>query len=334
MELRTLASFVAVADAESVSGAARSLHITQPALSRQIHQLERELAVELFTRNGGRLALSAAGRQFLPLAKDVLTRAADAERAAATIAAGRLEQVTVAAPTTTLTDVIAPFVATFGPADPVPNVLDTTGHPVTAALHAGADLVVTTEPPPDTLAHAAVAVLPVWAYVPPDHRWHARGHVDVDELVDETVIALSPAFKARDILDHALEHAGVTASRLLECTNPQVAQALAAAGRGVAVVTDDPRFDLCGLQLRRAGQPLRIHLHAAWDRQHHAQASLGDLARRLREFCVERYGPQTHPRPGDARPEVERGRASAGVAPGRAAVIGSAVPSGPRRPGR
>ncbi|BCB89776.1 LysR family transcriptional regulator [Phytohabitans suffuscus] len=320
MELRTLASFVAVATAASVSGAARQLHITQPALSRQIHQLERELAVDLFTRGGGRLALSAAGRQFLPLAREVLKRAADAERAAATIAAGRLEQVTIAAPTTTLTDVIAPFVATFGPADPVPNVLDTTGQPVAAALHLGADLVVTTEPPPDTLAHTAVAVLPVWAYVPPDHRWHASQQVDVEELVTETVIALSPAFKARDILDHALERAGVTAHRLIECTNPQVAQALAAAGRGVAVVTDDPRFDLCGIRLRQNGEALRIHLHATWDTGHHAHALLGELAQRLREFCVERYGPQTLPDPGGRLSPPRPGRGSPqpdAVAPGR-----------------
>ncbi|UJH71266.1 LysR family transcriptional regulator [Ornithinimicrobium sp. INDO-MA30-4] len=43
MELRTVRYFVAVADAGSVSAATKLVHITQPSLSRQLHQLESEL---------------------------------------------------------------------------------------------------------------------------------------------------------------------------------------------------------------------------------------------------------------------------------------------------
>ncbi|WP_332664595.1 LysR family transcriptional regulator, partial [Aeromicrobium sp.] len=75
MELRTLGYFVAVAETGSVSAAADVVHVTQPAISRQIRQLESELGVELFARSAGRLQLSAAGRQFLPHAQDVLRRA-------------------------------------------------------------------------------------------------------------------------------------------------------------------------------------------------------------------------------------------------------------------
>lgn len=66
MELRTIGYFVAVADAGSVSAATRLTHITQPSLSRQLRQLERELGLELFTRQDGRLTLTPAGRQFCP----------------------------------------------------------------------------------------------------------------------------------------------------------------------------------------------------------------------------------------------------------------------------
>ena len=74
--------FVAVADAGSVSAAARVTHITQPSLSRQLRQLEKELGLELFTRQDGPLTLTPAGRQFLPAARDLLGRA-EATRAAA-----------------------------------------------------------------------------------------------------------------------------------------------------------------------------------------------------------------------------------------------------------
>ena len=61
MELRHLRYFVAVADAGSVSLAARRLHGTQPALSRQIRDLEEELSVRLFDRIGRKIVLTRDG---------------------------------------------------------------------------------------------------------------------------------------------------------------------------------------------------------------------------------------------------------------------------------
>ena len=88
MELRTIGYFVAVADAGSVSAATQITHVTQPSLSRQLRQLEKELGLELFTRRDGRLVLAPAGRQFLPAARELLVRA-EATRAAAACPAGR-----------------------------------------------------------------------------------------------------------------------------------------------------------------------------------------------------------------------------------------------------
>jgi DNA-binding transcriptional LysR family regulator len=295
MELRTLGYFVAVAEAGSVSAAADVVHVTQPALSRQVRQLETELGVDLFTRAAGRLRLSAAGRQFLPHARDVLARAAGARAAARSYALGRLERLTVAAPTTTLTDVIAPFLATLDPADPMPTVVESDPREAYEALRHGADLAIVTEPPRAPLASSALAVLPVWAYVRSDHPWRDRRSVALAELVDETVLALSMAFKPRQILDDAIARARVAAPHVVECSNPQVAQALAAAGRGVAVVSDDPRFDLHPLEIMGRDGPLRIELFAAWDPDHHAAATLAALAARVRTFCVERYGVEVAP---------------------------------------
>ena len=58
MELRHLRSFVAVADSGSISLAARRLNVTQPALSRQIQDLERDMGVRLFDRIGRRVILT------------------------------------------------------------------------------------------------------------------------------------------------------------------------------------------------------------------------------------------------------------------------------------
>lgn len=74
LSLRSLRNFVAVASAGSVSAAAESQHIAQPALSVQIKQLEQHLGTPLFERHPRGVALTHAGQRFLEHAKEILRR--------------------------------------------------------------------------------------------------------------------------------------------------------------------------------------------------------------------------------------------------------------------
>lgn len=290
MELRTIGYFVAVAEAGSVSAATAATHITQPSLSRQLRQLEKELGLELFTRRDGRLVLTSAGRQFLPSARDLLSRAEATRSAAAHIRAGGLPTLTVAAPPVTLNDVVAPFFATLGTEDPMPLVqsLDTADE--YGALERGADLVIGTRPPPSGLGRTRVATLPVNAYVPNEHRWAAREQASLAELVEHELLVPSADSHARRALDAAIEAQSLPVPALVEFSSSHVAQAVAAAGRGIAVVSDDPRYGLIPLRIVFPdGRPLTISLHAAWQPHHHGADQLAALAGRFRRFVRSRY---------------------------------------------
>jgi DNA-binding transcriptional LysR family regulator len=84
MELRQLRYLVAVADELNFTRASEKLRVAQPALSRQIRQLEDELAVQLFERDSRHVKLTPAGAAFVGEARALLQQSAKAIRAAQT----------------------------------------------------------------------------------------------------------------------------------------------------------------------------------------------------------------------------------------------------------
>ncbi|MFB7665968.1 LysR family transcriptional regulator [Kitasatospora sp. NPDC056138] len=96
VDLRLLGYVVAVAEEGSVSGAARRLGLTQPTLSRQLGGLERRLGVELFERDGRRLAPTAAGAALVRRSTALLAEAEAAVEDVRLAADGRSGHLTVA----------------------------------------------------------------------------------------------------------------------------------------------------------------------------------------------------------------------------------------------
>src|SRR5207302_3602867 len=86
VELRHLRYFVAVAEMENVSRAALKLHVYQPALSRQIRDLEDEIGFSLLERTAKSVRLTDAGRAFLDNARALLQNADEAVMKARAVA--------------------------------------------------------------------------------------------------------------------------------------------------------------------------------------------------------------------------------------------------------
>ena len=89
MELRHLRYFVAIGEEQHYGRAARRLRVAQPALSRQVQNLEEELGFKLFERLPRGVKLSPAGTQFLVDARRILQEVGDAAARAGRVANGR-----------------------------------------------------------------------------------------------------------------------------------------------------------------------------------------------------------------------------------------------------
>src|SRR5438094_3877568 len=96
MELRHLRYFVAVAENLNFTKAAAKLHLAQPSLTRQIHNLEEEIGVRLLSRSKSHVALTEEGRSFLVDARRILALATESVLAVQRLSRGETGQLNIA----------------------------------------------------------------------------------------------------------------------------------------------------------------------------------------------------------------------------------------------
>ena len=297
LEPRLLRYFVAVADEGSVTKAAATVRVAQPSISRQIRQLEEVLGAPLFDRQGGRLRLTAAGNAFLPVARDLIRRTEVATNFLRGMASPTAVSLSVVAPETTVTDVIAPFLASRGHNGPTVTVREATPTDVFAEVVAGdADIGISSGPPPGALHSRPIIRFAVLAYVRPDDPLARHRSVALADLARQPLIVLGAGHGTRRIFDDAIGQAGLKYTAAAETDVPHVAQAMAAAGKGVAIVTDDRRYGLRPLFIETPAGRLTITMFGAWDAGHYAESMIEELVEDLALFAAQRYRHLDHPR--------------------------------------
>ncbi len=290
MELRHLIYFEAVARHEHVSKAALELAVSQPAITQQLKDLERELrGGPLFERVGRRLRLSDTGRAFLVHVRAVLTQVEAAR--SEMLERGNLHggRVGVGAPPTVGERVLPEVLRDFHQINPELElrVHEGSSSALMGLLDAGEiEMAVVTLP----ITQRGLAVTPLFSeelvvVVDRQHPLAPRQTVSIGELSNERFLLYSPGGFVRDATLRACREAGFLPRVALDSGSMQLLLSLAEAGLGIAII---PPLALKGDEalavLTLDDPPLRREM-ALVSRDGRA---LSPAAQRLRAFLEER----------------------------------------------
>ena len=218
MTLEQLRIFVAVAEREHVTQAARDLHLTQSATSSAVAALEERYATRLFDRVGRRIVLSAPGRLFLVEARAVLARAKAAELVLADLAGLKRGSLSLAASQTIgnywLPSTMQRFRAAY-PGVALSLAIGNTEH-VAAMVHDGiADLGFVE----GTVDDGALAVQPIAddeliLVVGRRHAWSGRKAVGGPDLLETGWVLREPGSGTRAMFEDALREFDIRPDQL------------------------------------------------------------------------------------------------------------------------
>ena len=247
MELRHLRYFVAVAEMENVSRAALKLHVSQPALSRQIRDLEDEIGFGLLERTAKSVRLTEAGRTFLNDARTLLQQAEDAVKKARAVASAEPTELHVGYSPTPVAEILPKALRAFQRAMPSVHVRlhDWSNNAIRDGLRDGRLQLGLIVPPSkasamrdlryEELFHERVCVA-----VAPQHPFARRRAIPLTEVAAEPLIGLT-----REDYPNYYDYLSIIFSKVKQ--KPRVIEehdSMAAvmsaieAGTGVAIATD------------------------------------------------------------------------------------------------
>jgi DNA-binding transcriptional LysR family regulator len=246
MELRHLRYFVAVAEALNFTLAARRLNLSQPPLSQQIRELERELGAPLFERTSRRVELTPAGVIFLDHARVILAEAEQAREDVQAIGTGRTGLVRIGCTGSVLLGPLPGLIAAFGRAHPgiAVRLREMPPSEQVAALQARRlDLIFLRRPPPETdLVVEMGWKEAVGVCLPVGHPLAARARLPLAALEGYDLISL----RLRDsrysqYLRDCCVRAGFTPRIRHEVVESYSLASLVASGLGLALVAESVR---------------------------------------------------------------------------------------------
>ena len=293
--LRQFEVFLAVARAGSFRAAAEVLHLSQPALSQHVAELERELGARLLDRLGRRVALTEAGRVLEDHARRVFATLASARETVAELAGLKRGALLIGASTTPGIYVLPQLAARFQ--ERYPGIalrvrIANSAHIEDQIRANELDLGVVggheSRPGEECLAKGMRDELVL--IVPPGHRWSRRREIAPNLLGAERLLVREEGSASRQVTERALQHVGARIGATMEVGHTEAIKQAVMARLGVAFVSSHAIVgelrtgQLCALRLR--GHRIRRHFHVI----HNEARTLGASGRAFVDLLEDAGG--------------------------------------------
>jgi len=294
IEIRHLRTLVALAEAGTVSAAAKRVHLTQSALSHQLRALEEHAGVPVVKRRGLGVELTEAGQRLLALARSVIGEIQGAERDLARLAARPSGMLRIALECHTCFDWLMPVMDAFRRHWPEVELDLVSGfHPDPFELLAAdrADLVIGSEPKRRRgMSHTPLFRFEIMAVLPTDHPLRARRWLEPQDFGGQTLITYPVPEDRIDVIRRVLKPAGVRPQRRTAELTVAILQ-LVASRRGIAALPNwglKNYTDYDYIVARRIGRGgLWSDLYATMTRETAARPYAADFIETARARCFE-----------------------------------------------
>ena len=304
MDLRHARTFVTVAELGTVSKAALRLRIAQPALSRQLIELERELGLQLFDRVGRRLLLTGEGEQLLSGCRVLLSSASAVIEQAESLRHGDTGVLRIAGSPQHIESVLSQFLHRYAERYPKVQVKisEGSGSDILALLergeiHLAQNLLHAVKLDERHYGSLSLGSVELLAVCHPSTPIGPCRTIEVARLAAFPLLLMDSGFGFRRAFDAARHMAGLTPTIMFESRNPHTLLALAEAGHGVAIVPSQlqcHRYRLRIVGLTYRGHALREPLTILWDKRRPLPRFATDYCEMLAAYMREIF-PITRP---------------------------------------
>jgi len=241
LNLNHLAIFQAVAEAGSIGGGAARLHVSQPAVSKQLKEFEHTLGLALFDRLPKGVRLTAAGEQLLIFARRIATAESAAEQTLAEMRDLHAGRLAIGASTTIGNYMLPALLAQFRQTWPgIEIALEIANTEVIQhkLLENSLDLGLTEGFVESDELHADVFAMDSLVIIAaPNHHLAGRSGLTLEQLCDEPCVLREPGSGTRSVIERMLMERGLKHASAMSLGSTEAIKRAVAAGAGISLVS-------------------------------------------------------------------------------------------------
>jgi DNA-binding transcriptional LysR family regulator len=265
MEIRALEAFVAVFSAGSITGAARLLDRSQPAVTRQIQELESEVGFDLFHRNGPRISPTERGVRFYTEVERLLSSFGHLSERVSAIARDEPQAIEISGTPALAAGILPAALRLLDQHLPRRTHIRTASAEdvVQSVLARSSDIGVTTLPieQPGIEVHT-IFEAPCVAAVPEGHPLARKGKISIRDFAGLPMAVMANPYRLQRRIDVALRKHGAEPGRVIDTNSSLNALQMVRAGLAVSVV--EPATAL-GVPIKGvAVRPLDVNIPHLW----------------------------------------------------------------------